>query len=545
LRDFGAGLAAKQKAEPEETAQMQFLVRQAASSIDAVNKSVSAAIRYNAALEAKLAGPLAAAAASAARFTRSSARDLGAVPLARVETKAYFESGKLALGDSFRLYDAGNTALGELLRERTARLSKEKYTQLTAAGLVLVVAILAIYWVSRGITAQVNSIMRMFSQIGIGNYEARCEVTSRDELGAMARSLNSVLDNTLALIQSREERDQIQTSIRKLLEEVSGVAEGDLSKEAEVTSDVTGAIADSFNFMIAELRQIIGQVQMTTRMVTNSASQVQGTAEQLASGSEGQAKQIQEVSASIERMAHSIQQVSATAGSAASVANQALETAQQGAETVSKTIDGMHSIRAHVQETAKRIKRLGESSQEIGEIVQLIRDIADRTSILALNASIQAAQAGEAGKGFAIVAEEVERLAERAAESTRRIASLIQSVQGDTNEAISAMEATTREVVGGSQLANEAGQKLAQIEEVSRQISGLVKTIAEAAVHQAQSSVVVTQNVTAISRVTQETAQGARDAAASIRRLAQQAEQLNESVSRFKLPEEDGASLAA
>jgi len=543
LAGLGTGATARQKLTGEEITQMNYLARQVSVTAEQMTRHFQAAIRYNGSLDQRLSPILTSATAASSRFTQSVTRDLQGGSL-RQDTKSFLDQGNAVLSEYAKLWETSRNVLQELLQQRVARLHSERITQLSIAGIILLLAIGAVYWVSSGITKQVKAMTGLFSRIGVGDYKARCEVHGSDELGTMARSLNSMLDNTLVLIQSREERDQIQGSIRKLLEEVSCVAEGDLSKEAEVTADVTGAIADSFNFMIAELRQLIGQVQQTTRSVTGSAGQVSVVADTLAQSSEEQSRQILEASTAIEQMTAQTQQVSRTATSAATVAAQALESAQQGSETVTKTIDGMNSIRTHVQETAKRIKRLGESSQEIGEIVQLIRDIADRTSILALNASIQAAMAGEQGKGFAVVAEEVERLAERAAESTKRIASLIQSVQTDTNEAISAMEETTREVVGGSQMANEAGQSLQQIEQVSRQIAELVQSIHHASDRQAQDSVVVSRNVTGISEVTQQTAAGARQAAAAIRRLASLAEELNHSVSRFRLPEDSGVIAA-
>jgi twitching motility protein PilJ len=348
--------------------------------------------------------------------------------------------------------------------------------------------------------------------------------------------MNNMLDVVTGLIQSRDERDQIQRSIQKLLDEVSGVADGDLSKQAEVTADMTGAIADSFNFMIDELRSIIGDVQRTTQVVSNSAGQIRNTAEHLAAGSEAQSEQILKASAAIDQMTVSIQQVSQKASLAADVATKARESAKFGSETVTKTIGGMEGIRQQVQQTAKRIKRLGESSQEIGEIVELISDIADRTSILALNASIQAAMAGEAGKGFAVVAEEVERLAERSTEATKKISGLIKSIQSDTNEAISAMEETTQEVVGGSRLADEAGRRLGEIESVSNQLAEIITGIAATAHQQAKGSESVARSVADISTVTQQTAAGAKQAAGSISDLANLAGQLRDSMTRFKLP---------
>ncbi|MEZ5365130.1 MAG: HAMP domain-containing methyl-accepting chemotaxis protein [Bryobacterales bacterium] len=401
---------------------------------------------------------------------------------------------------------------------------------------MLTLTTLLAFFLQRTVTGQITEINRLFDRISVGDLAARAESRSGDELGRMTVSLNRMLDNTLALVQSSEERDRIQRSIEKLLDEVAGVAEGDLTKEAEVTAEVTGAIADSFNYMIAELRNIIAQVQQTTLQVSAAANQIQRTAEELATGSEKQSSQIVETTSAVDEMAQSIQHVSANSLSAARVAKEALENARRGAEAVVKTIDGMHAIRGRVQETARRIKRLGESSQEIGEIVSLIGDIADRTSILALNASIQASAAGEEGRGFAVVAEEVESLAERAAESAKRISGLIKMIQQDMNEAVGAMEETTREVVGGSNVANEAGQKLEQIESVSTELAGLIQSISESSRMQARGSESVAHAMSDISGVTRRTAEGARQAAESIRNLAHLADELRHSVSRFKVP---------
>jgi methyl-accepting chemotaxis protein len=409
----------------------------------------------------------------------------------------------------------------------------------TAAVFLIAVflVVASAFVLSGGLVRQIRAITGLFGQIGVGNLKARAPVVSRDELGGMAVSLNAMLDNTLTLIQSREDRDRMQASIRKLLDEVSGVAEGDLTGQAEVTPDVTGAIADSFNVMIAELRRIIGGVRDTTFQVSSSASEIQTTTEHLAQGSETQALQILDTSAAVDEMAASVHQVSEISGQAAAVADQALANAKSGAEAVDKTIQGMNAIRSQVQETSRRIKRLGESSQEIGEIVQLIGDIADRTSILALNASIQAAMAGEAGRGFAVVAEEVERLAERSAEATKRIGTLIKAIQGETVEAVSAMEATTREVVSGSTVANEAGKALGEIESVSNRLSALIQSISLAATQQARGSESVAKSMGVISEVTRETSAGTKQAAVAIRNLAELADELRESLDRFRLPQ--------
>jgi methyl-accepting chemotaxis protein len=406
------------------------------------------------------------------------------------------------------------------------------------AGLTFVVG----YFTIRSVTRQITSITDLLTQIGIGNFAARAEVLSRDELGRVAQSLNAMLDNTLRLIQSEQERDAIQASIKKLLDEVSGVATGDLSVEAEVGTDFTGAIADSFNFMISQLREIVANVQEATQQVTTSASTIQQSTEQLSRGSEAQVSQIVQTSHSIDEIAKSIQMVAASTQQSATVASEARTSARRGTEMVHNTIGAMDRIRNQVQETSKRIKRLGESSQEIGEITQLIGDIADRTSILALNASIQAAMAGEAGQGFAVVAEEVERLAERANNATKQIETLVKTIQTDTNEAVSAMEESTREVVEGSKLAQQAGQTLNEIDNVSNRLAELIQTISSATKDQARGADALTRSMNEINAVTQQTAQGTKQAATSVSKLARLADALRVSVANFKLPSHSSAS---
>ena len=348
------------------------------------------------------------------------------------------------------------------------------------------------------------------------------------------------LFDLLDLVQTQEERDGLASSIQTLLYEVSGVAKGDLTTEAVVTEDITGPIAASFNVMIRQLRQIIGQVQEATLQVSTSANQIQATTVSLSEGSEIQASQIVDTSTAAEQMSISIRQVSENADLSAEVAKQALQNSRQGAQAVQDTIEGMNRIREQVQETAKRIKRLGESSQEIGEIVQLIRDIAKRTSILALNASLEAAAAGEAGRGFAVVAEDVKRLAERSTNATRQITELVKSIQTETNEAVAAMEESTREVVDGSRLADQAGQALLEIESVSTQLANLIESISSTSRQQAQASEAMVVSMQEIAQVTQQTASGTKEAASSITQLATLADSLRGSVRTFRLPNGNG-----
>lgn len=458
----------------------------------------------------------------------------GAATLSEAELRA---EGMKALEANFVLWDKAADNLDHLLKTRIAGFQQNKLVALLGSAAALAAALVLVFFIVRSFTKQINAITELFHQIGIGNFQARARVVSSDELGEVAQVLNNYL---LPLVQSREEKDAIQGSIQKLLEEISGVAEGDLTRDAEVTADVTGAIADSFNYMIDQLRQIIGNVQGATLQVSTSASQVHATAETLVQGSAVQAEQIANTTKAVDEMATSIRQVSENAVMSATVAEQAKSNAQQGAGAVQNTIQGMGRIRDKMQETAKRIKRLGESSQQIGEIVQLIDDIADRTSILALNASIQAAMAGEAGRGFAVVAEEVERLAERSTNSTKKIASLIKTIQSETNEAITSMEECTHEVVEGSGLANDAGKALGEIESVSNKLAELIQSISLAARQQARASEGIAKSMTDISSVTQQTASGTRQASDAVNQLASLADELRGSVSTFRLPGSNG-----
>jgi methyl-accepting chemotaxis protein len=339
-----------------------------------------------------------------------------------------------------------------------------------------------------------------------------------------------------SLIRSHEENTQTQQAIRKLLDQVSGVAKGDLRGEVEVTADITGAIADAFNVMLYALRRIIGSVHDTTLRVNSAAHEIRTTTEQLAKGNDFQAEEILHNSEAIDAMAASIQKVSETVVVSATVAHQSLDSALKGGLSVKKTIEGMQGIRERIVETSKRIQQLGERSQEVGEIATLIEDIAERTSILALNASIQAAVAGDAGKGFAVVASEVERLATRSTEATKRINTLVQAIQAETLEVVSSMEQTSREAVSGSKLANEAGQALHEIQAVSERLAELIQSISVAAKQQARTSDSLARSMGDLSGVTKQTAAGTKQAVVSVSHLTDLTAALRDSVSTFKLP---------
>ncbi len=406
-----------------------------------------------------------------------------------------------------------------------------------AFGLVAaVIGIVIAHQIIRAELLQADAMIATIAAIEEGKLDARVPIMTGDELGDMATRFNNMLANTAGLLQSEEERARIQTSIMRLLDEVSQVAEGDLTAQAEVTNDVTGAIADSFNFMIEQLREIITNVQDATVQVSSSANEIQTTAEHLAVGSESQAMQIVDTSAAIDEMSVSIQQVSENATLSATVSEQARTNAQLGAEAVRDTIGGMTRVRSQMQDTTKRIKRLEESSQQIGDIVELIDDIADRTSILALNATIQAEMAGESGRSFAVVAEEVDRLAVRATKATQQIALMIRNVQSEMNELVAAMDVTNEEVVNGTMLAEEAGERLNEIESVSERLAILISQISLASKQQARGSETISRAMNDIADVTQQTAAGTKQATASIGNLAELADKLRSSVSTFKLP---------
>ena len=338
------------------------------------------------------------------------------------------------------------------------------------------------------------------------------------------------------LLESEQIKDKNQQAILRLLDDISDLADGDLTVEATVTEDFTGTIADSINFAIAELRSLVENVASSSVKVTSSADATRATSLQLAESAEHQAQEIAGASAAINEMAITIDQVSSNSAESAAVAERSVSIAKNGALLVRNTIDGMDTIREQIQDTAKRIKRLGESSQEIGDIVSLINEIADQTNILALNAAIQAAMAGEAGRGFAVVADEVQRLAERSATATKQIAGLVKTIQTDTNEAVSSMEQTTAEVVKGAELANSAGTALEEIETVSTNLAELIQDISEAAKHQATTSAHISNTMNVIQEITSQTLSGTNDTANSIGELAGMAVEMKDSVSGFILP---------
>ena len=335
----------------------------------------------------------------------------------------------------------------------------------------------------------------------------------------------------------QDEYDRNQNAILRLLDEIADLADGDLRSYATVSEDFTGAIADSINFAIDQLRDLVSQINDTSQEVAQYTQTTQQITNQLAEASEHQAQEIAGASSAINEIAQSIDDVSANASESAEVAQRSVQIASNGAEVVNRSIEGMDTIREQIQETSKRIKRLGESSQEIGNIVSLINDIADQTNILALNAAIQASMAGEAGRGFAVVADEVQRLAERSASATKQIETLVKTIQTDTNEAVISMEQTTSEVVRGANLAKDAGVALDAIQLVSGNLATLIGSISESAKLQSASAGHIANTMNVVQEITSQTTTATFDTARSVSELANMAESLRQSVSDFKLPE--------
>ena len=327
-----------------------------------------------------------------------------------------------------------------------------------------------------------------------------------------------------------------QDAILRLLDEMSSLADGDLTVQATVTDDITGAIADSINYAIEALRELVATINDTAMQLDQAARQTQAAAGHLAKASVAQSRQVAAATDAVGAMAASIEEVSGNAERSADVARHAVDVAHKGGDAVRRTIDGMNTIRENIQDTSKRIKRLGESSQEIGNIVELINDIAEQTNILALNASIQASMAGESGRGFAVVADEVQRLAERAGHATRQIEVLVRTIQSDTNEAVVSMERTTTDVVGGALLAENAGAALGEIEDVSNQIAQLVQNISASARQQAATSAHISRTMQVLREISQQTADNTSATSTAIGRLADMSAQLRKSAAGFRLP---------
>jgi methyl-accepting chemotaxis protein len=410
------------------------------------------------------------------------------------------------------------------------------------AIIVLLGILIVNYFVQRRIKERIQGLVDVCRDYAAGDRSVRVGVNGDDDFAALSMSLNTLFENQTnapgaTFAAAGGDAAALQAQIEKLLQEVSAVGDGDLRVQAEVTPDTLGVLADSFNYMIEELAKVVGRVQSTAVQVTNATRRILDRSAELAQASETQVAQISQTTEAVEALAGFIQNVARNAQLCVEVAQEALRSAATGQHAVRQTIEGMMLIRENVQETSKKIKRLGERSNEIGEIVRIIEDIADQTNLLALNAAIQSAMAGEHGRGFAVVADEIRLLAERSTESTKRIATLVKSIQGDTYEAVVAMEDSTQEVVKGSQLADEAGRSLNSIYSAVERQAQMIEGIARAANEQTSVSEAVAVAMGRISEITRQTDAGTQEAAVSVSYLAELAEQLRASVSTFRLPD--------
>ena len=387
----------------------------------------------------------------------------------------------------------------------------------------------------------------LFSGSSFGKLGGLLALVALIPLGLLFLSVRASVDDTaatrMAVEAQRLENERNQGAILRLLDEIAGLGQGDLTATATVTEDITGAIADSVNIAVESLRGLVTTINQSSVQLDGAARQTQALSAHLAKSSSAQTRQIASATESIGAMAGSIEEVSGNAERAADVARHSVDIAHKGGEAVRRTIDGMNTIRETIQETSKRIKRLGESSQEIGNIVELINDLAEQTNILALNASIQASMAGEAGRGFAVVADEVQRLAERATNATKQIDALARTIQADTNGAVVSMERSTADVVGGATLAENAGSALEKIEQVSNQIASLVQNISASARSQSQSSQSVARNMQVLREISSQTTDATSSTSEAIAKLAQLSAALRKSVSGFRLPD-NGATGA-
>ena len=402
-----------------------------------------------------------------------------------------------------------------------------------ACAIVALIGVLTVnYFVQREVKSRLLGLVDVCRDYAGGDRTIRAVVNGDDEFAMLSMSLNTLLDNQgtsqggVSFSSNGNDAAALQAQIEKLLQEVSAVGDGDLRVQAEVTPDTLGVLADSFNYMIEELAKVVGRVQTTAVQVTNATRRIIDRSDELTQASETQVAQISQTTEAVEALAIFIQNVARNAQLSAEAAQEALRNANNGQRSVRQTIEGMVFIRENVQETSKKIKRLGERSNEIGEIVRIIEDIADQTNLLALNAAIQSAMAGEHGRGFAVVADEIRLLAERSTESTKRIDTLVKSIQGDTYEAVVAMEDSTQEVVKGSQLADEAGRSLNSIYTAVERQAQMIESIARAANEQTSVSEAVAVAMGQISDITRQTNIGTQEAAASVSYLAELTEQL-------------------
>ncbi len=399
--------------------------------------------------------------------------------------------------------------------------------------------------VSTIIIAPVMDLTRVAEALGHGDLSKKAVIKTGDELGELGETLNRTIDRLQGLIQTESDRDKMQHQVMDLLSVVSTAAEGDLTVKAEVTADALGSVSDAFNLMITGLTTLVTQASNVATEIQRSTGDILQSANRMRSGAEQQASQIRNASEAVNAMSLMTQRMAESADAATQTSVKATQAAVKGGAAVTETIKGMQRIRATVQSTGKKIKGLGERSLEIGAIIEVINEIATQTNLLALNAAIEAARAGEQGKGFAVVADEVRKLAERAARATKDITGLIKGIQVETSEAVTVMEEGTREVEEGTKLADQAGAALREIEQIVKQTATLMTNITRSAADQVKSTESVVHTMDNISQLTQETTNGVQDTVATISSLADLTKRLNDAIGRFKIEKEQLAPIMA
>jgi methyl-accepting chemotaxis protein len=443
----------------------------------------------------------------------------------------------------------GNGTLGSVHVGLNMTLIKSKIRNILmnimGVGIValLVVSVLSLMMTNYTVSS-VKDLMRVAEAIGRGDLSTRSTVTTADEFGQLGSTLNQMIERLQGLVQSETDRDKMQGQVIGLLSVVSTAAEGDLTAMAEVTADALGSVADAFNLMITGLSSLITQASDVAVEVQRSTSEILRSSERMRTGASQQASQIRNASEAVNAMSVTTQRMAENADAATQTSVKATQAAVKGGAAVTETIKGMQRIRATVQSTGKKIKGLGERSLEIGAIIEVINEIATQTNLLALNAAIEAARAGEQGRGFAVVADEVRKLAERAARSTKDITGLIKGIQVETSEAVTVMEEGTREVEEGTKLADQAGAALREIEQIVKQTASLMTDITRAAGDQVKSTESVVHTMGSISRLTQETTQGVQETVTTISKLADLTKRLTDAIGRFKVTKEQEAPQA-
>ncbi len=431
----------------------------------------------------------------------------------------------------------------------TAAINKEVNNHIIGfliyfGGAFSLITIVAIVVANKVMVNPIRNIIAVAEKVGQGDLSHELEIKSSDELGHLAGTFNETIVRLRTMVQTEAERDKLQAQVMDLLDIVSTAAEGDLTVQAEVTSDALGSVADAFNLMVNGLANLVEQIRDAGMEIKTATDSILSVTNEMSRGAEEQVVQINKASSVVDSMAMSMQQVASNTEEAANAARQATDAASKGGKAVSETISGMHRIRSTVQGTSKKIKSLGERSMEIGKIVEVINDIAAQTNLLALNAAIEAARAGEQGRGFAVVADEIRKLAERSSKATKEIANLIKGIQVETNEAVTAMENGTRDVEDGTVLADTAGASLKSIEGIVAKAASLIHGISVAAKQQVEGAVGVVGSMETISNVSKRTFESSRESMKTISQLATMTSRLNDAIGRFKTAKALGGRMA-